>query len=262
VSDQGQETKPVVVVLAEGRLSWMRSRTDAKEYTLPERHRSPQRKALASLLALAAIATIGSFSLWHLPPAYAGGPPPPPPPPPPAAACSAGVLPQSSNSNGSVSYLSGWNIVGGPAGTVMNTQGPLYTYQPRDTAYEVIPSGAGLQAGFGYWAYFSQSAAVTLPQTAAQTITVTLPAAEWVLVGNPGLTSATVSGADCLYVYTPGSAYSSVTVLAPGQGGWAMSLNGGSVTISPASGTTSTVPASNISAPSPSVPAGPMPPAK
>jgi hypothetical protein len=52
------------------------------------------------------------------------------------------------------------------------------------------------------------------------------------MIGNPGNTVATVSGADVVLVYNPAnSQYTQTTQLLPGQGGWAGSVRGGPVTI-------------------------------
>jgi hypothetical protein len=50
------------------------------------------------------------------------------------------------------------------------------------------------------------------------------------MIGNPGNTTATVTGADVVYIYD-GSQYRTVTSLTPGQGGWAISVAGGVATI-------------------------------
>jgi hypothetical protein len=130
----------------------------------------------------------------------------------------------------SVSYTFGWNIVAGPTGTVIpGAMGPLYTWQAGNTAYQVIQPGTALTALQGYWAYFASSTSGTIPVASGQTLTVSIPAGSWVMVGNPGNTSATVTGADILYTYS--GAYEATTTLLPGQGGWAYSANGATVTI-------------------------------
>ena len=133
-----------------------------------------------------------------------------------------------------MSYAAGWNLVGGPAGTTINgATGPLYTYQAADTSYETIPSGAPLQAGEGYWAYFSTPATLTPPLATAQTTMVALPASHFVMVGNPYDASVTLSGADSVLTYDPVHGYAQTTTLAPGQGAWAFSAGGGMLTLTP-----------------------------
>jgi hypothetical protein len=135
-----------------------------------------------------------------------------------------------------VATVAGWNLVGGPTGTVATGSiGPLYTFQAGDTAYEVVPTGTALTAPRGYWAYFNAPGTMTLPVVSLQTQTVTLPASQWVMIGNPGNTPATVTGADTVYSYNPaittGSPYTATTTLLPGQGAWAISISGGTATV-------------------------------
>jgi hypothetical protein len=130
-----------------------------------------------------------------------------------------------------VSYFAGWNIVGGPTGTiVVDNSGPLYTYQAGNTAYQTIPSGSPLTQLLGYWAYFDVPTSGTILVSAPQTLTVGLPAGQWIMIANPGNTTATVTGADVVYVYD-GVQYQVAASLAPGQGAWAISVAGGTATI-------------------------------
>jgi hypothetical protein len=130
-----------------------------------------------------------------------------------------------------VSYASGWNIVGGPTGTlILGAIGPMYTYQAGDTAYETIGNGTPLTQPQGYWAYMG-AATGSIPLSGPQSLTVALPPAQWVMIGNPGNTPANVSGADVVYTYSATSGYQPTTTLQPGQGAWAISVNGGTLTI-------------------------------
>jgi hypothetical protein len=132
-----------------------------------------------------------------------------------------------------VAYLSGWNLISGPQGTaVSGNTGSLYTFQGGDTAYETLDAGGNLQPGEGYWAYFSGGVSGTLPGAGPQTYSVFLPAGQYVMIGNPGSTPATVTGADQVVAFDPvANQYVSATTLAPGQGAWAISLAGGAVTV-------------------------------
>jgi IPT/TIG domain len=131
----------------------------------------------------------------------------------------------------SVTYFAGWNIVGGPTGTIISgSTGPLYTYQAGNTAYQTIPPGSPLTQPQGYWAYFQVPMSGTIPAIAPQTLTVSLPASQWIMIGNPGNTTATITGADVVYIYD-GAQYQAVTTLTPGQGAWAISVAGGVATI-------------------------------
>lgn len=138
----------------------------------------------------------------------------------------------SSASGSSVAYLSGWNIIAGPTGTTpAGVLGSFYTIQSGDSSYETL-SNQSLQAGEGYWVYFPVAISSPLPPVGSQTVTVPLPAGQFVLIGNPGTTPATVSGADLVLTFDPGgNGYVATTTLAPGQGAWAISQSGGTAII-------------------------------
>jgi hypothetical protein len=131
-----------------------------------------------------------------------------------------------------VSFPAGWNMVAGSSGTALSGYvGPLYTYQAGDTDYEVLGADGPLTDQEGYWAYFGGTGYESLPLTGPKTITINLPALQWVMIGNPHGSPATVTGADAVYVYTGAAGYAPTATLAPGQGGWAISTTGGTVTI-------------------------------
>jgi hypothetical protein len=108
----------------------------------------------------------------------------------------------------------------------------VYTYQAGDTDYEVFRADEPLASAEGYWAYFGSLGYQTLPLSGSQSLTVNLPAQQWVMIGNPRGTPATVIGADAVYVYAPTTGYTATWSLSPGQGAWAFSRDGGTVTIS------------------------------
>jgi hypothetical protein len=156
----------------------------------------------------------------------------------PAASTSAASLPsfgqQGQGSGLQVPLVAGWNLISGPGGTVLTgVSGSLFTYQAGDTNYEVLPvSGTLLKAGQGYWLNVAQATQISLPSSVGATVKVSLPAGQYVMVGNPGITAATVSGADTVLVYDAStSSYTSTTRLNPGQGAWALSNSGGQATI-------------------------------
>jgi PKD repeat protein len=128
----------------------------------------------------------------------------------------------------SVTYQSGWNLVAAPTGSTIPSSGPLYTFQNGNTAYQTVQS---TQAGFGYWAFFNSATTVTIPFTGPQTITRALQPGQFIMIGNSSSSTATVTGADIVYIFSPATNYTQTTVLQPGQGAWAMSFNGGNVTI-------------------------------
>ena len=132
------------------------------------------------------------------------------------------------------SYTAGWNLVGGPAGTVeTGSAGALYTYQASDSAYESFATTTSLVAPQGYWAYFPAATTVTLQAVSAQTTTVALPANHYVMVGDPTNRPVTLSGADSVLTYSPSGGYAQTTTLQPGQGAWVLSGGGGTLTITP-----------------------------
>lgn len=133
----------------------------------------------------------------------------------------------------SVSYAAGWNIVAGPTGsTLTGNTGPLYSFRPGDTGYELAASGSPLTAGVGAWAYFAANTTTTIGIGNPGGMTIQLPAGQFVLIGNSGDTTATVSGADTVFVYNPSTgSYNQTTQLAAGQGAWAISMRGGQATL-------------------------------
>jgi hypothetical protein len=143
----------------------------------------------------------------------------------------------SAPSGPTVAYAAGWNLVSGPAGTVFSQAGnPLYTYQGNDAAYETLPNSSGVTSGFGYWAFFNSATTVALGAANGTSASVTAPAGHWVMIGNPSAsTTLTVRGADIVYTYDATAGYVSPpgNQLAPGRGAWAISNNGGTITVSP-----------------------------
>jgi len=132
-----------------------------------------------------------------------------------------------------VSYAAGWNLVAGPTGTVpTGAAGPIYTLGPGDATYRALPPGSALSGGAGAWAYFSANTSTSIGLVNPASMTVPLPAGQFVLIGTPGDTTATVSGADAVLVYDAStSTYHQSTLLAAGEGAWAVSMNGGQATL-------------------------------
>lgn len=134
-----------------------------------------------------------------------------------------------------VNYAQGWNLVAGPPGTVLeDAASPMYTSGGADGGYQSLPASAPLSAGIGYWVYFPSAVSVTLAVNTLPITSRVLPTRTFVLVGNAGNDVAVVDGADALYTYDPvDGIYASATMLQPGQGAWAYSESGGTVTIIP-----------------------------
>ena len=142
----------------------------------------------------------------------------------------------------SVYYPAGWSLIAAPAGTVLPADGPLYTLQPGDAAYETVPAGAGVQGGQGYWAYFSAGTTVTLPPADAGEYQTDAPAGVWFIVGNPSTSPARLRGADAAYTYDPANGYTPVELLPPWRGAFVYAVEGGTITLSPAADTIRSVP--------------------
>lgn len=135
-----------------------------------------------------------------------------------------------------VTYAMGWNLIGGPTGTMITGAfGPLYTFKAGDAAYEVVSPGTPLTAGAGYWAYFMAPTMITLSGSGSSTASAQLPADQFVMIGNPSTAALTVSGADIVDTFnTATNSYTSTTgtaTLQPGQGAWALSFRGATVSI-------------------------------
>ena len=99
-----------------------------------------------------------------------------------------------------------------------------------------MASGAPLSAGAGYWAYFNAATTMSVPATGTQSMSVQLPAGQFVMVGAPGGTPVTVTGADTVLTYDAANGYQPVTKLNPGLGAWAYAAGDGTLTMSVASG--------------------------
>jgi hypothetical protein len=115
--------------------------------------------------------------------------------------------------------------------------GPLYTLQAGDTTYEVVPNSTPLHPGVGCWAHFSHDTPVIIVDLVnPQPMAITLPAGQFILIGNPFGRVSTIAGADVVYTYDPTSGqYQQTSTLQRGQGAWAYSADGGAVAIEPVS---------------------------
>lgn len=134
----------------------------------------------------------------------------------------------------SVQVQPGWNLVGGPAGTMFPTA--LYTWNAISGQYQTVSPGTPVQSGQGYWAFFSNQTSVTLNGGSSSSITLSLAAGQWQQTADPsGTENATVSGADLVFSYNPTTAsYNQSTTLLPGQGAWVLSFAGATVQVVPA----------------------------
>jgi PKD repeat protein len=136
----------------------------------------------------------------------------------------------------SVTYLPGWNLVGGPGGqTFSGANNPLYTFQAGDANYETVANTAGIASGKGYWAFFTSPTTITLIASSTNTASVQAPAGQYVMIGNPSASQTlTIHGADQAFAFDPiANSYVVATTLKPGQGAWVISINGATITVGP-----------------------------
>jgi hypothetical protein len=134
-----------------------------------------------------------------------------------------------------VTYPAGWNIVGGPSGTVFPVA--LYRWDARAGQYVTLAAGTPAAAGQGYWAYFASPTAVQLAASAPQDLPPT-PGGTYAMIANPysaacarlniGPTAPTFTpDPNVLAVYTYDPAQGSYddgtgALLEPGQGAWVL----------------------------------------
>jgi hypothetical protein len=126
-------------------------------------------------------------------------------------------------------YLPGWNLIspGGQDAIDVGSltavlSGSLFTFQPNDASYETTNLG-NVKPGFGYWANFTKTTAVALDKSSRDSYTVTVPAGQCVLVGNPSTKgSARITGAERSYVFsTAANTYVAGSLVGIGRGAWA-----------------------------------------
>lgn len=133
-----------------------------------------------------------------------------------------------------VTYHAGYNLVGGPRGTLFSAaSGSLYTLLPGDSGFRTILTVQPTYDGYGYWAYFPQDVTVQMNGRGASFYSVDAPADQWFLLGNEiGSLPMRVLGADAVYVYDAESGqYQSASALQPGQAAWVKSNQGGTVSV-------------------------------
>jgi hypothetical protein len=128
-----------------------------------------------------------------------------------------------------VNYGPGWELLGVPNGSTIPAPAPYFTWQPSSGAYDPATT---TQAGKGYWVYFPVNATAVLNETpsSGQSMTVTLPAGQWILIGNPYTVVASIAGADAFFSYNA-RGYQNASILLPGYGAWAYSTAGGTAVI-------------------------------
>lgn len=128
----------------------------------------------------------------------------------------------------SVQFAAGWNLVGGPTGSLMVGARALDTPAQASGGSVVLPVTTPLRDAIGYWAYFPVSTTLRLAAAPPITARQQLPAGRYTLIGNPLPIAVVVSGADAVYTYDASAGqYRATLTLQPGQGAWAFSASGG-----------------------------------
>jgi len=135
--------------------------------------------------------------------------------------------------------VSGWNLIAIPPGTTFSVAPKLVLALRADgLTYASLQSSDAPSEGQGYWVYVDGPSNMSMPAPLHDGVTVSVTAGpgEWVLIGDttsfyPGL----VTGADAVFTYDPDSGYQMQRILFPGQGAWAMTQLGGTITVGSAS---------------------------
>lgn len=132
-----------------------------------------------------------------------------------------------------VQMHAGWNLVGGPVGTVFGAAGNAYTIGSGDSGYQTSDGSAPVQGGKGYWMYYARETTVTLNGAGAATASVPAPPGQYFMIGNPsGTQSVHVTGADTVLRFDAvTNTYVDGTTLAVGDGAWAEADAGGTITL-------------------------------
>lgn len=142
-------------------------------------------------------------------------------------------VPHRAQSDLSIAYAAGWNLVGAPAGVRFTGATSLLALAPDGTYQPVSPLDAA-ETGRGYWAYFPAAVDVSLAPAATTSAAIDLPPGAWALAGNPFSVPARLSGADVAYSYDPAGGYQRVALLPPGHGALVYSASGSALTLSAA----------------------------
>ena len=119
---------------------------------------------------------------------------------------------------------------------LLNAIEPLYTLQAGNPNYVPLQPNTPLQANEGYWALFGSRPQIAPPSSIAiqQTTYITLPAGQWIMVGDPFSLSVLLSGGDRVLVYNAATGqYTPATKLEPGQGAFVFSFDGGTLVLNP-----------------------------
>lgn len=136
-----------------------------------------------------------------------------------------------------IGYTPGWHLVAAPTGTVFPGIASIYSLDPSSGQYLAQSVRQPVQAGVGYFAFFSGLINVRMATDQHEPASVQLPPATWVLVGNPSsISAATVFGVDVAYVYDQQGGYLIQSSIPPGAGALVYSYYGGTAIVRPIPG--------------------------
>lgn len=125
-------------------------------------------------------------------------------------------------------YAAGWNMAGGPTGTIFSSASSLDAWQ--NGAY-TDASGRVATACTGYWAFFVNPAVLPLPLSTGPTQSCPLQPG-WNLVGNPFSGIANLPFGTSGYEWRPlAGSYAIVNSIDPGHAVWIYSSQAGSVNL-------------------------------
>jgi hypothetical protein len=146
------------------------------------------------------------------------------------------VSAQNADLPGYVVLPAGWNLLSTATAQsldVPSADATLWTLQQGDGAYESL-DWQSLKVGYGYWVYLRENTALRLPASTQDSYSVTIPAQQWVMVGNPSTRgSVRVHGADRSLLYSAISKQYRQDDLVPvGAGALVWSDKGATVTLS------------------------------
>ena len=145
-----------------------------------------------------------------------------------------------------VTYAAGYNLAGGPTGTALTGAAALFTHQASDPVSGPAfyrAAGNTLTAPQGVWAFYFSPKAITQPCVSGTSTTVSLPAGNYVMVGNPFNRPATITGSTtptwAITFNTATNTFGTWTQVGPGnsmalavgQGAFVFASGGGALTI-------------------------------
>jgi hypothetical protein len=140
-----------------------------------------------------------------------------------------------------VTYPPGWHIISGRVAFGLDcpdlcaSLGPFYTLQAGDIAYESLPDRANVRTDGGYWFYAPTPVSATVTTSPDLPDSISVPAGQWILVGNPFSSPASISpgGGSMIVIGFDSRGYQDVSQLQVGQGAFVYASQEATLTLSP-----------------------------